>query len=71
MARWVLNYERLQLTGTMARMETTLSMPSPDDDGVEALRVLRTIRVHIKDEYELQVQLLEDLDEILAIVKGT
>jgi hypothetical protein len=52
-------------------METTLSMPSPDDDGVEALRVLRAIRVHIKDGYELQVQLLEDLDEILAIVKGT
>jgi hypothetical protein len=71
LARWVQNYERLQLTGAMARMETTLFIPTPDDDGAGALSVLKAIRGHIKDGADLDTKLLHDLDEMLAIVGGT
>lgn len=70
LARWVQNYARLQLTDRMARMETMLFAPGPDDDGAGALRVLRGVRGHIRDGSELHAQLLDDLDDILAIADG-
>jgi hypothetical protein len=52
-------------------METTVFMPRLDSNGAEALKVLRAIRGHIKDGAELHAQLLDDLDNMLAIVEGT
>jgi hypothetical protein len=51
-------------------METMLFAPGPDDDGAGALRVLRAVRGHIRDGSELHAQLLDDLDDILAIADG-
>lgn len=72
LARFVQNYERLQQAGTLAGMETTLFSPGlGGEHGVaEALRVLKAMRSHLRDGYELYAQLLTDLDQVLAIVDG-
>ena len=36
-----------------------------------ALRAFRAMRSHLRDSFELHVQLLNDIDEVLAIVDGT
>ena len=53
-------------------METTLLSPGLDNEhgGAEAVRVLRAMRSHLQDGYELHAQLLRDLDQVLAIVDG-
>jgi hypothetical protein len=73
LARIVQNYEGLQRASTLAGMETTLFSPDLGGEagGAEAVRVLRAMRSHLQDGYELHVQLLSDLDEVLAIVDGT
>ena len=71
LARFVQNYEKLQQAGTLAGMETTLFTSGADDGGAEAVRVLRAMRAHLRDGYELHVQLLSDLDQVLAIIDGT
>jgi len=52
-------------------METTLFTPGNDDGGAEAVRVLKAMRDHLRDGYDLYVQLLSDLDQVLALVDGT
>jgi hypothetical protein len=72
LGRFVQNYEKLQQAGTLAGMETTLFSPDlgGDDGGAEALRVLRAMRSHLQDGYELHIQLLSDIDQVLALVDG-
>ncbi|MGO9657490.1 MAG: hypothetical protein ACLP7F_03880 [Acidimicrobiales bacterium] len=41
-----------------------------EDQGVEALRGLVAVRAHLKDGNELHIQLLKDIDQVLAIVDG-
>jgi hypothetical protein len=55
-------------------METALSSPDldRDDGGTEALRVLKAMRNHLGEVVvDLNVQLPDDLDEVLAVVEGS
>ena len=71
--RFVQNYERLHQSVMLTGMELTLLSPhvSDQEDGVEVLRALRAVGVHLTDGYHLHVHLLRDLDEVLAMVDGT
>jgi hypothetical protein len=65
------NFDGLQQSVTLVGMELSLVSPGADGGGAEALRVLRAMRAHMKDGYEIHVQLLRDLDQVVAIVEGT
>jgi hypothetical protein len=65
------NFDRLQQSVTLVSMDLSLVSPGAHGGGAEALRVLRAMRAHLRDGYEPHVQLLSDLDQVLAMVEGT